>query len=86
MSQPKVKVKRIESAANNMSSLIDDMVKKALKNFKSTGSPELDAKFLKESITALRELYGLLGECGECDVSDDGIIIRFEKQLEEWSK
>lgn len=86
MSQPKVKVRRIESAANNMSSLIDDMVKKALKNFKSTGSPELDAKFLKESIAALRELYGLLDECGACDVSGDGIVIRFEKQLEEWSK
>lgn len=86
MNQPKVKVKRIESAANNMSSLIDDMVKKALKSFKTTGSPELDAKFLKESITALRELYGLLSECDGCDVSDDGIIIRFEKQLEEWGK
>ncbi len=86
MNQPKVKVKRIESAANNMSSLIDDMVKKALKSFKTTGSPELDAKFLKESITALRELYGLLSECDDCTVSDDGILIRFEKQLEEWSK
>ena len=86
MNQPKVKVKRIESAANNMSSLIDDMVKKALKSFKTTGSPELDAKFLKESITALRELYGLLSECDGGDVSDDGIIIRFEKQIEEWGK
>jgi hypothetical protein len=69
-----------------MSSLIDDMVKKALKSFKTTGSPELDAKFLKESITALRELYGLLSDCDGCDVSDDGIIIRFEKQIEEWGK
>lgn len=86
MNQPKVKVKRIESAANNMSSLIDDMVKKALNSFKTTGSPELDAKFLKESITALRELYGLLSECDGGDVSDDGIIIRFEKQIEEWGK
>ena len=69
-----------------MSALIDDMVRKALKSFKSTGSPELDAKLLKESITALRELYGLLGECDGSAMSDDGIIIRFEKQLEQWSK
>ena len=86
MSEPKVKVKRIESATNNMSALIDDMVKKALKNFKSTGTPELDAKFLKESVGALRELNNLLIECGDAGVSDEGVIIRFEKQLEEWSR
>ena len=86
MSQGNVKVRRIESATNNMSALIDDMVKKALKNFKTTGTPELDAKFLKESVGALRELYNLLGECDGGAVADEGIVIRFEKQLEEWSK
>lgn len=79
-------MRRIESAAKNMSALVDDMVKKALKSFKATGSPELDAKFLKESISALRELYGLMSDCDDDVVSDEGIIIRFEKQLEEWSK
>ncbi len=86
MSQPNVKVKRIESATNNMSALIDDMVKRALKNFRVNGTPELDAKFLKESVGALRELYNLLGECDGGAMVDDGIVIRFEKQLEEWSR
>lgn len=80
------KIKRISSAASNMSALVDDMVKKALKSFKATGSPDLDARFLKESIGALRELYALLDECdgapGECD----GVLIRLEKQVEEWSR
>ena len=57
------KLKRVSSAAENMSALVDDIVKKARKSFKSTGSPDLDAKFLKESVGALRELYGLLEEC-----------------------
>jgi hypothetical protein len=69
-----------------MSALVDDMVKKALKSFRATGSPELDAKFLKESISALRELYGLLNDCDESVISDEGVIIRLEKQLEEWGK
>lgn len=86
MSQGNVKVRRIESATNNMSALIDDMVKKALKNFKANGAPELDAKFLKESVGALRELCSLLGECDGGTAVDDGIVIRFEKQLEEWSR
>ncbi len=80
------KAKRISSAASNMSVLVDDMVKKALKSFKATGSPDLDARFLKESIGALRELYGLLRDC-DCDAGEcDGVLIRLEKQLEEWSK
>ena len=71
---------------NNMSALIDDVVKKARKNFKDSGNPELDAKFLKESVSALRELYGLLGECDPVNEIDEGIVIRLEKQVEEWSK
>lgn len=88
MSDKKVpdKYKRVSSAANNMSALIDDIIKKARKSFSKTGDPNIDAKFLKESVGALRELYGLLEECnGMPDVSD-GVIIRFEKQIEEWSK
>ena len=80
------KYKRVSSAADNMSALIDDIVKKARKSFRNTGNPDIDAKFLKESVGALRELYGLLEDCdGVHDVSD-GVVIRFEKQLEEWSK
>lgn len=80
------KINRISSAAGNMSALIDDIVKKARKNFKDTGKPDIDAKFLKESVGALRELYSLLGECDGCQENTDGILIRFEKELEEWSK
>lgn len=80
------KLKRVASTVNNMSALIDDIVKKARKNFKESGNPELDAKFLKESVSALRELYGLLGECDPGAEIDDGIVIRLEKQVEEWSK
>ncbi len=68
-----------------MSVLVDDMVKKALKSFKATGSPDLDARFLKESIGALRELYGLLRDCDGDNTECDGVLIRLEKQLEEWS-
>ena len=69
-----------------MSALIDDIVKKARKNFRSTGTPDIDAKFLKESVGALRELFGLLSDCGEEKEVSDGIVIRLEKQIEEWSK
>ena len=80
------KLKRVASAVGNMSALIDDMVRKARKSFKETGDAELDAKFLKESVSALRELYGLLGECDPTTEIDEGIVIRLEKQVEEWSK
>ena len=69
-----------------MSVLVDDMVKKALKSFKATGSPDLDARFLKESIGALRELYGLMRDCDDESADCDGILIRVEKQIEEWAK
>lgn len=78
------KLKRVSSAAENMSALVDDIVKNARKNFKNTGKPELDAKFLKESVGALRELYGLLDECDGATPSVDGVVIRVEKQLQEW--
>ena len=80
------KLKRVASTVNNMSALIDDIVKKARKNFRESGNAELDAKFLKESISALRELYGLLDDCDTTPVIDEGIVIRIEKQVEEWSK
>ena len=80
------KYKRVSSAADNMSALIDDIIKRARKSFKATGDPKIDAKFLKESVSALRELYDLLQNCdGAMEVSD-GVIIRLEKQLQEWSK
>ncbi len=80
------KLKRVSSAAENMSALVDDIVKKARKSFKSTGNPDLDAKFLKESVGALRELYGLLEDCDGATQISDGVVIRFEKHLEELSE
>lgn len=79
------KLKRVSSAADNMSALIDDLVKKARKSFKLTGETDLDAKFLKESVGALRELCALLEDCGEQTAVIDGVVITFEKQIEEWS-
>lgn len=80
------RLKRVSSAAENMSALVDDIVKKARKSFKTTGNPDIDAKFLKESVGALRELYGLLEECDGSPQVNDGVIIKLEKQIEEWSK
>ncbi len=80
------RLKRVSSAAENMSALVDDIVKKARKSFKITGNPDIDAKFLKESVGALRELYGLLEECDGSPQINDGVIIKLEKQIEEWSK
>ncbi len=79
-------LKCVSSATENMSALIDDIIKKARKNFKATGKPEVDAKFLKESVGALKELYELLAENDGFGGCDEGIIIRFEKELEKFSK
>lgn len=78
-------MKRVSSAVVNMSALIDDIVKKARKNFNETGSADVDAKFLKESVSALRELFDLLSEQGE-NVNNDAITIKIEKVIEDWSK
>ena len=80
------KYKRVSSAAKNMSALIDEIIKKARKSFIKTGEPNLDAKFLKESVGALRELYGLLEDCDGVPEVSEGVVIKFEKQIEEWSK
>ncbi len=69
-----------------MSALIDDIIKKARRNFKTTGKPEVDAKFLKESVGALKELYELLAEYDGFGACDEGIIIRFEKEMEKFNK
>lgn len=80
------KLKRVSSAAENMSALVDDVVKRARKSFKATGTPDLDARFLKESVSALRELYELLDECNGAGAISDGVVIKFENKIEEWSK
>ncbi len=80
------KLKKVSSAAQNMSALVDDIVKTARKSFKLTGETDLDAKFLKESVGALRELYELLDECNDEAPIAGGVIIRFDSQAEEWSK
>ncbi len=79
-----VKLKRVSSAADNMSALVDDLVKKARKSFKSTGKTELDAKFLKESVGALRELYGLLEDCEGYGGGGESVKILIEKEVGEW--
>ena len=79
-------LKCVTSATENMSALIDDIIKKARRNFKATGKPEVDAKFLKESVGALKELYDLLSEYEGFGGCDEGIIIRFEKEMEKFCK
>lgn len=79
-------LKCVSSATENMSALIDDIVKKARKNFRATGKPEVDAKFLKESVGALKELYDLLAEYDGAGGCDEGIIIRFEQEVERYCK
>ena len=78
-------LKKVSSAAGNMSALIDDIVKKARKNFKDTGKPDVDAKFLKESVGALKELYELLDESDAFGSNSEGVVIRFDGKTEEWS-
>ncbi len=78
-------MKKVSSAAVNMSALIDDIVKKARKNFSETGSADVDAKFLKESVSALKELFDLLGEQVDSH-SSEGVTIKFEKAFEELNK
>ncbi len=78
-------LKKVSSAAGNMSALIDDIVKKARKNFKDTGKPDVDAKFLKDSVGALKELYELLEESEGFGNKNDGVVIRFDGKTEEWS-
>ncbi len=77
---------RVASAASNMGALLDDIIKSARKSFKATGDPGLDAKFLRECVGSLRELYALADADEGTPQIDDGIVIRLENQLEEWSK
>ncbi|MGN1317286.1 MAG: hypothetical protein ACI4VW_09555 [Acutalibacteraceae bacterium] len=79
-------IKCVSSATENMSALIDDIIKKARKNFKQGGQPDVDAKFLKESVGALKELYELLNEYDGFGGCDEGILIRFEKEMEKFNK
>ena len=78
-------LEKVSSAVRNMSALIDDIVKKARKNFNETGKPDVDGKFLKESVGALKELYELLEESDGFGGSDNGVYIRFDDKTEEWS-
>ena len=79
------KLKRVSSAAANLSALVDDITKHARKSFKESGSPELDAKLLKESVSALRELLELLGENSD-GAGDSGIVVKMEGAAAEWGK
>ena len=78
-------LKKVSSAVVNMSALIDDITKKARKNFSETGTPDVDAKFLKESVSALRELFDLLSEQDGVSTGE-GISIVVEKAIGEWNK
>jgi len=79
-------IKRVSAAAGNMCVLIDDIIKKARKNFRETGKPDIDPRFIKESVSALKELYTLLGDYEGGGQASEGVIVKIEKQLEEWSK
>lgn len=79
-----LKLKRVSSAASNLSALVDDITKHARKSFKESGTPEMDAKLLKESVSALRELLELLSEQGED--SSGGIVVKMEGAAAEWGK
>ena len=74
------------SFSNDGTTLIDDIAKKARKNFSETGAPDIDAKFLKESVSALRELFDLLSEQDGNTTGDGNISIVVEKAIGEWNK
>ena len=78
--------KKVSSAAKNMSALVDDIAKTARRNFKDKGVPEVDAKFLKDSVGALKELFEMLCEYEDEKPCDDAVVIRIEKEAEEWGK
>ena len=78
--------KKVSSAAKNMSALVDDIAKTARRNFKDRGAPEVDAKFLKDSVGALKELFEMLCEYEDEKPCDDAGVIRIEKEAEEWGK
>ncbi len=80
------RIKRVGSAARNMSVLVDEIAKTARKNFKEKGEPDVDAKFLKDSVGALRELFDLLGDAEGEGSGDNSVLIKIEKEAEEWSK
>lgn len=79
-------LKKVSSAVVNMSALIDEITKKARKNFSETGCADVDAKFLKESVSALRELFDLLSEQDGNTTGDGSISIVVEKAIGEWNK
>lgn len=85
MAEEELRLKKVASAAKNMSALVDDIAKRARRNFKDTGDPKTDGKFLKESVSAMKELFEILGEYDE-DKTSDGVVIRIEKQAEDWGK
>ena len=86
MSPSQKRVSKIEAATNNMACLIDSIVKDALKNYRKAGEIGLDAKFLKESVTILREMWNLLDSAEEPISVDEGIVIKLEGQVEKWCK
>lgn len=53
-------LKRIESAADNMAALLDDITVKARKDLKQAGEYNLDAKYLKECVGALYEMVSIV--------------------------
>ena len=83
---PDTAKKRVVNTAADMSALLHDMVKKARREFRETGSPGLDAKFLKESVGALKELYDLITAFDGMPADADGVVVRLERELEEWGK
>lgn len=79
-----LKLKKVSSAAANLSALVDDITKHARKSFRESGTPDMDAKLLKESVSALRELLELLSEQGEG--ASGGIVVKMEGAAAEWGR
>lgn len=68
-----------------MSILIDEIVKQARRSFKENGHADVDAKFLKESVGALRELFELLEEY-DPGAGGKSLTVQLSDELEEWGK
>ena len=79
-------IKRVSSAAANLSALVDDIAKRARRNFRESGSPDVDAKFLKESVSALKDLLDIIDESDGGAAGAEAITVRMEGDAAQWGK
>lgn len=86
MSNTQKRISRIAVATDNMAILVDSVIKDALKNYRKSGEINLDTKLLKESVSVLRDLWGLIEDAEQPLNVDEGVVIRLEGQLQQFSK